>query len=108
VLLALMQQKAPRKPPLDVEALRVVVTGRAGKKRVGSAMEMWADNTKRPLLSAVARDTGFPLAIAAVMHGRGEIPGTGVQAPEEVVPPEPFFRELKKRGFTFKRWSVKP
>jgi lysine 6-dehydrogenase len=108
VLLALMQQKVPRKPPLDVEALRVVVTGRAGKKRVGSAMEMWADNTKRPLLSAVARDTGFPLAIAAVMHGRGEIPGAGVQAPEEVVPPEPFFRELKKRGFTFKRWNVKP
>ena len=104
----LMQKKAPRKPPLDVEALRVVVTGRADNKRLGSAMEMWADNTTRPQLSAVARDTGFPLAIAAVMHGRGEIPGAGVQAPEEVVPPEPFFRELKKRGFTFKRWSVKP
>jgi lysine 6-dehydrogenase len=108
VLLALMQKKAPRKTPLDVEALRVVVTGKIGKKRVGSAMEMWADNTTLPVLSAVARDTGFPLAIAAVMHGRGEIPGVGVQAPEEVVPPEPFFRELKKRGFTFKRWSVKP
>jgi lysine 6-dehydrogenase len=91
-----------------VEALRVLVTGRSGKRRVGSAMEMWADNTTRPQLSAVARDTGFPLAIAAVMHGRGEIPGVGLQAPEEVVPPEPFFRELKKRGFTFKRWSVKP
>jgi lysine 6-dehydrogenase len=108
VLLALMQKKAPRKTPLDVEALRVVVTGRAGKKRVGAAMEMWADHTSRPQLSAVARDTGFPLAIAAVMHARGEIPGVGVQAPENVVPPEPFFRELKKRGFTFKRWSVKP
>ncbi|MGA8037705.1 MAG: saccharopine dehydrogenase C-terminal domain-containing protein [Candidatus Acidiferrales bacterium] len=108
VLLALMQNNAPRKTPLDVEALRVVVTGKVGKKRVGSAMEMWADNTTRPMLSAVARDTGFPLAIAAVMHGRGEIPGSGVQAPETVVPPEPFFRELKKRGFTFKRWSMKP
>ena len=51
--------------------------GRSGKRRVGSAMEMWADNTTRPQLSAVARDTGFPLAIAAVMHGRGEIPGVG-------------------------------
>jgi lysine 6-dehydrogenase len=108
VLLALMQKKAPRKTPLDVEALRVVVTGRAGKNRVGSAMEMWADHTSRPQLSAVARDTGFPLAIAAVMHARGEIPGVGVQAPESVVPPDPFFRELKKRGFTFKKWSVKP
>ncbi len=70
-------------------------------------MEMWADHTPRPQLSAVARDTGFPAAIAAVMHGRGEIPGVGVQAPENVVPPEPFFRELKKRGFTFRKWNVK-
>jgi lysine 6-dehydrogenase len=111
VLLALLQNKAPAKPPLDVEALRVVVTGRArknGKKApVGLAMEMWADHTPRPQLSAVARDTGFPAAIVAVMHGRGEIPGVGVQAPENVVPPEPFFRELKKRGFTFRRWNVK-
>ncbi|MGA7964269.1 MAG: saccharopine dehydrogenase C-terminal domain-containing protein, partial [Candidatus Acidiferrales bacterium] len=108
VLLALLQKKAPSKPPLDVEALRVVVTGRNGKKRVASAYEMWADHTTRPQLSAVARDTGFPAAIAAVMHGRGEIPGSGVQAPENVVPPKPFFNELKKRGFTFRRWNLKP
>lgn len=108
VLLALMQKRAPRATPLDVEALRVVVTGKLAGKRVGHAMEMWADHTARPQLSAVARDTGFPAAIAAVMHGRGEIPGVGVQAPEKVVPAEAFFRELKKRGFTFKRWNVKP
>jgi len=108
VLLALMQKKAPTKTPLDVEALRVVVTGKNKKAPVGLAMEMWADHSSRPQLSAVARDTGFPAAIAAVMHGRGEIPGVGVQAPENVVPAEPFFRELKKRGFTFRRWNVKP
>jgi lysine 6-dehydrogenase len=108
VLLALMQKKAPTKTPLDVEALRVVVTGKNKKAPVGLAMEMWADHTSRPQFSAVARDTGFPAAIAAVMHGRGEIPGVGVQAPENVVPAEPFFRELKKRGFTFRRWNVKP
>src|ERR1700690_1372241 len=107
VLLALLQRKAPAKTPLDVEALRVVVTGRAGKQHVGGAMEMWADHTARPQFSAVARDTGFPAAIAAVMQGRGEIPGVGVQAPERVVPPNPFFNELKKRGFTFRRWNVK-
>ncbi len=107
VLLALLQKKAPAKTPLDVEALRVVVTGRSGKKRVAGAMEMFADHTARPQFSAVARDTGFPAAIAAVMHGRGEIPGVGVQAPEIVVPPKPFFGELKKRGFTFRSWKVK-
>jgi lysine 6-dehydrogenase len=108
VLLALMQKQAPTKTPLDVEVLRVVVTGKAGKKPLALAMEMFADHSSEgPQLSAVARDTGFPAAIAAVMHGRGEIPGVGVQAPENVVPPEPFFRELKKRGFTFRRWNVK-
>src|ERR1700728_3155891 len=107
VLLALLQKKAPAKTPLDVEALRVVVTGRAGKHRVGAAMEMWADHTARPQFSAVARDTGFPAAIAAVMQGRGEIPGVGVQAPENVVPPNPFFNELQKRGVTIRRLNVK-
>src|ERR1700734_1879096 len=107
VLLALLQKKTPAKTPLDVEALRVIVTGRSGKKRVGAAMEMFADHTARPQFSAVARDTGPPPAIAAVMQGRGEIPGVGVQAPENVVPSKPFFGELKKRGFTFRRWNVK-
>jgi saccharopine dehydrogenase-like NADP-dependent oxidoreductase len=67
---------------------------------------MWADHSTRPEFSAVARDTGFPAAIAAVMVGRGEISGVGVQAPENVVPPAPFFRELKQRGFRFRRWNV--
>jgi lysine 6-dehydrogenase len=107
VLLALMQERAPKKTPLDVEALRVVVSGRRSGRRDALAMEMWADHSERPELSAVARDTGFPAAIAAVMLGRKEISGVGVQAPENVVPPVPFFRELKQRGFTFRRWSVK-
>lgn len=107
VLLSLMQQRAPKKTARDVEALRVVVTGRSKDRRVASAMEMWADYSSRPQLSAVARDTGFPAAIAAVMLGRGEIRGTGVQAPENVVPPAPFFDELKKRGFTFHQWKLR-
>lgn len=108
VLLALLQKHAATKPPKDVEALRLVVIGRDGGKKTAAAMEMWAGNTKRPLMSAVARDTGFPCSIAAIMHGRGEIPGVGVIAPELVVPPQPFFNELKRRGFTFRRWNFKP
>ena len=107
VLLALLQKHATTKTPKDVEALRVVVTGRRGKQRTAAAMEMWAGHSVRPQLSAVARDTGFPAAIAAVMLGRGEIRGTGVQAPENVVPPGLFFAELKKRGFRFRSWQVK-
>jgi lysine 6-dehydrogenase len=107
VLLALMQKKAPKETPLDVEALRVVVSGRQGRRRRTEAMEMWAEHSKRPQLSAVARDTGFPAAIAALMVGRGQTCGVGVQAPENVIAPELFFAELKKRGFTFRRWKMK-
>jgi lysine 6-dehydrogenase len=107
VLLALMQKHATKKVPLDVEALRVVVAGRKNGRRKAEAMEMWADHSVRPQLSAVARDTGFPAAIAAVMRCRGEIAGAGVQAPENVVPPSPFFTELKQRGFKFRRWNVR-
>jgi lysine 6-dehydrogenase len=107
VLLALMQKHATKKIPLDVEALRVVVSGRRNGRRKAEAMEMWADHSVRPQLSAVARDTGFPAAIAAVMRCRGEIAGVGVQAPENVVPPSPFFTELKQRGFKFHRWNVR-
>jgi lysine 6-dehydrogenase len=107
VLLALLQKHATKKTPLDVEALRVVVSGKQNGRRAVLAMEMWADHSARPQLSAVARDTGFPAAIAAVMRGRGEIQGSGVQAPESVVPPRPFFTELKQRGFRFRRWNVR-
>lgn len=106
LLLTLLRQKAPSRPAKDVEALRVVVSGRRKGTKRASAMEMWAKYSNRPQFSAVARDTGFPAAIAAMMLGRAQICGEGVQAPENVVPPTPFFDELKKRGFQFRRWSI--
>lgn len=107
VLLALLQKNVSKKPSRDVEAIRVVVTGKQSKRRSSAAMEMWAEFSVRPELSAVARDTGFPAAVAAVMRCRGEIPGVGVQAPENVVPANAFFSELRQRGFRFRRWNFR-
>ena len=56
----------------------------------------------------MARDTGFPAAIGALMLGRGEYSGVGVQAPENVVPPEPFFKELAARGMPVRVKAVSP
>lgn len=108
LLLVLLRQKAPSRPAKDVEALRVVVTGRRNGAKAATAMEMWARYTTRPQFSAVARDTGFPAAIAAMMLGRGQIRGEGVCAPENVIPPEPFFDELENRGFRFRKWRASP
>jgi saccharopine dehydrogenase-like NADP-dependent oxidoreductase len=45
-------------------------------------------------------DTGIPPAIVAKMMARGEIAGAGVFAPEQIVSPEPFFREFARWGAT--------
>jgi len=42
-------------------------------------------------------DTGMPASIMAQMIKTGEIDNFGSFAPEAVVPPEPFFKELRKR-----------
>jgi lysine 6-dehydrogenase len=97
VLLALLQKNAPQESPQDIETIRVVVTGRKRGCRITVKAESTAKYTTKPAFSAVARDTGFPAAIGALMLGRGQYCATGVQAPENVVPPEPFFRELAAR-----------
>jgi len=98
VLLALLNRNAPKQAARDIETIRVVVKGRRGGRRVAASAESTAKYTSAPAFSAVARDTGFPAAIGALMLGRGQYSGLGVQAPENVVPPEPFFRELAARN----------
>ena len=107
MLLALLNQRPADKPARDVEALRVVVSGKRGGWRQAVAMEAWTGYSVRPQFSAVARDTGFPAAIGALMLARGDIRGTGVAAPENIVPPQPFFRELEQRGIRVRRWKLK-
>ncbi|MFZ0735520.1 MAG: saccharopine dehydrogenase C-terminal domain-containing protein [Candidatus Acidiferrales bacterium] len=105
VLLALLNLKAPKQTPRDVEAVRVVVRGHKNGRRKAAAAESTSKYTDKPSFSAVARDTGFPAAIVALMLARGQFTGVGVQAPENCVPPEPFFRELAKRGMPVREWT---
>lgn len=75
-------------PEYPVSAIRVDVTGtKKGKRRhftYGAADHM--NNL-----------TGVPLAIGALMLGRGEIEEKGVQAPENCIEPDRFFAELAAR-----------
>ncbi len=43
-------------------------------------------------------NTGMSISIMAQMLNKGLIKKVGITAPEEAVPPMPFFKELKKRG----------
>ena len=49
-------------------------------------------------LSGDALVTGVPSAIAAVWIASGRLRAPGVNAPESVVEPEAFFREMAARG----------
>ena len=51
-------------------------------------------------ITAMMRTTGYPVAITAQMIENGTIQERGVFCPEEIIPPAPFFKELKKRDIT--------
>jgi lysine 6-dehydrogenase len=46
-------------------------------------------------------DTACPASIAAQMITTGAIDKAGVWAPEDVIPPDLFFKQLRRRGITF-------
>jgi saccharopine dehydrogenase-like NADP-dependent oxidoreductase len=86
------------KSPKDVETIRVVVRGRKGSRAQTLSLDATARYTTKPNFSAVARDTGFPISIAAQMIANGSIRATGVHAPETAIPPKAFLKELDRRG----------
>lgn len=51
-------------------------------------------------ITAMMRTTGFPVSITAQMIEDGTLTTHGVFCPEELIPPQLFFKELKKRGIT--------
>jgi saccharopine dehydrogenase-like NADP-dependent oxidoreductase len=89
------------KPPAfidDRDEVAVVVEGSDDHGPVKVRASMLALPQRRPPLSAVARDTGFPPAIVARMIADGTIAARGVKAPEDCVPAKPFLAALAARG----------
>jgi saccharopine dehydrogenase (NAD+, L-lysine-forming) len=101
VLLALLDRLPKPDPigrPVRHEVLRTVVRGR----RRGRGVTVTSDCRVGPRAGSGVGpdiDTGAPPSIAVQLMIRGEIPlRPGVWAPEQVIPPAPFVRELGKRG----------
>ncbi len=93
-------------PPPDViddrDALSVVVEGEDARGLVEIRHDIVATPQRRPPLSAVARDTGFPPAIVTQMVLSGRIRERGVLPPEKCVPVKPFLAALAERGMPAK------
>jgi lysine 6-dehydrogenase len=84
----------------DVVLLKVISQGtKNGKKRSREYLMIDYYDTKHDI-TAMMRTTGYPVAITAQMIENGTIQERGVFCPEEIIPPTPFFKELKKRDIT--------
>ncbi len=84
----------------DIESLVVELKG----TREGRSLTVRVEEVSQPHdgygVGGADANTGIPPSVAAQMIARGEIKGIGVKAPEEVVPPGAYFRELGRRGIT--------
>jgi len=91
----------------DRDSMAVVVEGRIGRRPVTLRLDLTARPQRRPPLSAVARDTGFPAAIVAGMILDGAIDARGVRPPERAVPPGLLFAALAAKGMKLKVSEVR-
>lgn len=82
----------------DRDCLALVAIGEDAQGPVEVRYDVTAGPQRRPPLSAVARDTGFPPAIVARMLLAGRIRERGVLPPERCVPVKPFLAALAERG----------
>ena len=92
----------------DRDSMAVVVEGRIGRRPVTLRLDLTARPQRKPSLSAVARDTGFPAAIVAGLILDGAIAERGVRPPERAVPPGPLFAALAAKGMKLKITETRP
>ena len=82
----------------DMEYLRVLLRGARDKKPLTVVLDCKAVSNPAQGFPAGSVDTGVPPSILAQVIVAGTITERGVLAPEQCVPPELFFKELKKRN----------
>jgi lysine 6-dehydrogenase len=81
----------------DVVLLKVFSEGRLGGKPFRREYLLIDKCDTKNHVTAMMRTTGYPVSITAQMIEDATIRQRGVFCPEEIIPPEPFFKELKKR-----------
>ena len=81
----------------ETEDLWVDIYGFKNKKKKRILMQCIVPTLKGWEDAGCNIDTGMPASIMAQMIKKGIIKDKGSFAPEAVVPPEPFFKELRKR-----------
>ena len=86
----------------DQEFIWVDLEGVRKRKKTKMSIYCVAKSNPRWNVSAGTVDTATPPSIVAQMIANRQINQRGVLAPEFAISPEPFFKELKKRGMIIK------
>ena len=81
----------------DLVVARVEVAGERGGRPARIRYDVIDHHDPATGITAMARTTGFSLAIVALMQARGEVTAPGVGTPDEVIPPDAFVAELRRR-----------
>ena len=82
----------------DLVVARVEVAGEQGGRPARIRYDVTDYHDPVTGITAMARTTGFSLAIVALMQARGEMAHAGVGTPDQVIRPDPFVGELHRRG----------
>lgn len=93
----------PVKGDTDVCIMWNTVTGMKNGQKMRIDYYMWDEADTKNGISSMARVSGFPAAIVALLIGRGEIAKKGIVAPEDCIEGtlyEKFMDELGKRNIT--------
>lgn len=102
VLLALIEPRLRAKPgDTDVCVMWNTVDGIKNGKKVRISYSMWDEADTKLGFSSMARVTGFPAAIGAVMIAKGKIKERGIVPPEDCIYGPlyaEFIAELEKRN----------
>lgn len=92
-----------KKGETDVCVMWNTVKGIKNGQRTRIDYYMWEEADRQNNISGMARVTGYPSAIGAVMIGRGDISARGIVPPEDAIGSDlypRFMEELKKRNIT--------
>ena len=89
----------------DMVVIHCTIRGIKDGRRAEVVYDMTDRYDEQNKMTAMMRTTGFPASIVAQMLATGAIDKPGAYPVETGIPPEPFFAEMKKRGFNL-TWKL--
>lgn len=89
----------------DMVIIHTTVRGTKDGRKAEVVHDLLDRYDKTHKMTAMMRTTGFPASIVAQMLATGEIDKPGAYTVEEGIPPEPFIRHMKERGFNI-TWKL--